>query len=565
MNRKCRFISLLLVLALCCSMLTSCFLAISIGEAMREDASRETGADQVVVLPQEGQDGSFKVLAYTYSLTQEDVDAFLSLLDACEQTVRSSEDREEVLGIIQQTEDAFYALQTQEQLAYIAYCVNGANELYQDAYSFSSEASQDAYLKYMEMCQRIYASEQSPGRTVFFEDWTESDLAMMLAYSGEVAELRKKNDDIVREYRALGEGEFATKTAELFLQMVANNNRIASTFGFDHYMDYAYSLEYGRDYTVKEAEQVRAYIKQYLVPLCQTAGENFSALQESLTLKEMLRLEKILLRDTNIAKESSFHQYIASYPSEFSNRMNTLFDGEHAVVIPSGNETAYQGAFTVYLDGYDTPVCYFGNGYQSVWTYAHEMGHFLSAYYSAEESVSLDVAELQSQGNEMMYLAYLLCGDAADDFNLALANYSLYRLLADIISTAVVDEFELAVYSRADWSSDELDDLMEQIVESYGGAQWYGEYIGDAVSYWKYVVIESPAYYISYAMSGIAALELFSVAMDDYSDGVQAYTVAVTEAATLGSFKKTLQQMGLAEPFEETAYLEISALVKKLK
>lgn len=565
MNWKSRLLAFALVLALCCSMLTSCFFAASFGETLLERASEEEETGQVAVRPQEGQEGSFQVLTYTYDLTQEDVDAFMALLAACEQTVASAEDREAVLESIQRTEDAFYALQTQEQLAYIAYCIDGEDELYQNAYSFSSEVGQDAYLKYMEMCQRIYASDDSFGRTVFFEDWSEADVAVMLAYSGEVAELNKANDDILLAYRALEDGEFATKTAELFLQMAENNNRIAKTFGYNNYMEYAYALGYERDYTVEEAEQVRAYIKQYLVPLCQTAVENFLALQENLTLGEMLRMEKLLLRDTNIANESTFHQYIASYPAEFSARMNTLFDGEHAIVISSGNDTAYQGAFTVYLDDYGTPLCYFGNGYQSVWTYAHEMGHFVSAYYSAEASVPLDVAELQSQGNEVLYLSYLLEGDFISDYDRAVANYSLYRFLADIISTAVIDEFELAVYSSADLSSIVPDDLMRQIVESYGGAQWYGEYVGDAVSYWKYVVIESPAYYISYAMSGIAALELLGVAVDNYAAGQQAYQTAVTDAATLGSFKKTLQQMGLSNPFEETAYLEIAALVQKLK
>ncbi len=565
MNWKSRLLAFALVLTLCCSMLTSCFFAVSFGEAMLEDASKERETDRVVVRPQEGQDGSFQVLTYTYDLTQEDVDAFAALLAVCEQTVCSSEDREAVLECIQQTEDAFYHLQTQEQLAYIAYCVDGENELYQNAYSFSSEVSQDAYLQYMEMCQRIYAAADSVGRTVFFEDWTEADVAMMLAYSGEVAELNKENDDILLAYRALGEGELETETGKLFLKMAENNNRIAKTFGYDNYMEYAYALNYARDYTVEEAEQVRTYIKQYLVPLCQTAVESFLELQQNLTLGEMLRMEKFLLRDADIANETAFHQYIASYPSEFSIRMNTLFDGEHAIVIPSGNETAYKGAFTVYLEDYDTPLCYFGRGYQSVLTYAHEMGHFLSAYYSAEQSVPLDVAELQSQGNEVMYLAYLLDGSFDSDYVCAIVNYSLYSLLADIISTAVIDEFELAVYGNPNLSSDELDALMEQIVDSYGGAEWYGEYIGDAVSYWKYVVIESPAYYISYAMSGIAALELLGVAVDNYAAGQQAYQTAVTDAATLGSFKQTLQRMGLSEPFEEAAYSEIAALVQKLK
>lgn len=565
MNLKFRLIALILVLAMCCSMLSSCFLATSIGKAMleassKEDSSKDASNGQVVITPQD-QEGSFKILEYTYDLTQEDINALISLLEQCEQTVKESADRETVLDRIAQAEDAFYDMQTQEQLAYIAYCIDGENELYKGAYDFSSEASQDVYLKYMEMCQRIYDGSNYVSRDVFFEDWTEADVAMMLAYSGEVAQLGKENDDILLDYRALDENGFESETGRLFLDMVENNNRIAEIFGYDSYMDYAYELVYERDYTPAEAAQMRAYIKKHLVPLCKTAVEKFVELRNKLTVNNVIQMERFLLRDADIANVESFHQYINSYPVDLSFQMNTLFDGEHAIIIPSGNEDAYEGAFTAYLDGYDTPICYFGSGYQSVFTYAHEMGHFVSAYYSTEDSVPLDVAELQSQGNEVMYLAYLMEQNPNSTYYKAVTCYSLYRFLADIISTAVIDEFESAVYRNPSLTVDELDNLMEGIVESYGGAEWYGEYIGDAVSYWKYVVIESPVYYISYSVSAIAALELFSVALSNYEAGQQAYMSAVTDAPTLGTFKTVVQEMGVSSPFEETAYEGIKVLL----
>ena len=155
MSLKIRLISFILMLAVCCSMLSSCFLAVSVGEAMLEAASKEdaTGnssseeesSNQVTVNPGE-QEGSFQILGYTYALTQEDVDAFLALLTECEQTVKFSDKRQPVLESVEHAEDAFYDLQTQEQLAYIAYCIDGENELYKNAYDFSSVSCTNLYM-----------------------------------------------------------------------------------------------------------------------------------------------------------------------------------------------------------------------------------------------------------------------------------------------------------------------------------------------------------------------------------------------------------------------------------
>ena len=103
---------------------------------------------------------------------------------------------------------------------------------------------------------------------------------------------------------------------------------------------------------------------------------------------------------------------------------------------------------------------------------------------------------------------------------------------------------------------------MTEVCSRYGGLDFFNEYVTDISKYWRYVVIESPVYYISYAVSGISAMTLYSQACNDYQGAIEIYRQLTEEIADPHSFLETLQQAGLATPFEEAAYIEISELLK---
>ena len=125
----------------------------------------------------------------------------------------------------------------------------------------------------------------------------------------------------------------------------------------------------------------------------------------------------------------------------------------------------------------------------------------------------------------------------------------------------MVDEFEETVYSNAaslDGSVEQLEGFMAEICTRYGGEAFIKEYITDISSYWKYVVIESPVYYISYAVSGISAMSLYSQAASNYNAALETYQMFTAGELIEDAFLENLKKAGVPSPFEEKAYMDIT-------
>lgn len=102
---------------------------------------------------------------------------------------------------------------------------------------------------------------------------------------------------------------------------------------------------------------------------------------------------------------------------------------------------------------------------------------------------------------------------------------------------------------------------MNEICTRYGGKEFVEEYITDISSYWKFVVIESPVYYISYAVSAIASLTLYSMATEDYAKALSVYNELTAGELIQDAFLENLKKADLATPFEESVYVSISQLI----
>lgn len=107
----------------------------------------------------------------------------------------------------------------------------------------------------------------------------------------------------------------------------------------------------------------------------------------------------------------------------------------------------------------------------------------------------------------------------------------------------------------------DFDDLIDTICTQYGDSDFVETYITDMNLYWKYVGIEAPVYYISYATSGVASLALFSEAKEDYAAAQEIYRKLVEDADCTRGFAENLKDAGLPSPFEASAYTAIRELL----
>ena len=76
------------------------------------------------------------------------------------------------------------------------------------------------------------------------------------------------------------------------------------------------------------------------------------------------------------------------------------------------------------------------------------------------------------------------------------------------------------------------------------------------------VVVEQPVYYISYAVSSIASIELYTVAKNDYGAAIDIYRDLIENVDLEDGFLGNITAAGLSSPFDEEFYQEVSELTE---
>jgi oligoendopeptidase F len=147
----------------------------------------------------------------------------------------------------------------------------------------------------------------------------------------------------------------------------------------------------------------------------------------------------------------------------------------------------------------------------------------------------------------------------------ALSNYMLYNNLAMILICLMVDEFEQKVYSTniSKYTAADFDALMTKVAEQYFDMSYITSNLTDVNSYWRAVVVEQPIYYISYAVSVIAAIDLYTVATEDFDAAAEIYRKLCEEPDPEAGFLGNITAAGLSTPFDDDFYSKLTALVKK--
>ena len=496
----------------------------------------------------------------TYRLTQADVDLFYERLEALEVAVLDAARSEsEIQTLLEELAEQYYDIATQETLAMLQYYLDMSNESASEAYTFASESSTQAYDRYNEMCKRLDASD-APHKATFFADWTEEELADMRSYSEAHSALKLENEALVMEYQALSEGVFTDGAAAIYAEILQNNDEIAGLYGYESYREYAFEEIYERDLTAADIRTVRTYVKRYVLPLIQTLIESFQISYQSLSTNEKRAVQAYFELDYATA-ENTMNAYFATFPEKVRERMVHMLDEKNSVFAES--ENAYDGAFTTYLFSGKRPICYFGPSYGDPLTIIHEMGHYLAyADNGRMTEASLDLAEVQSTGNEWLFLSYFL-DTLAPDVAKTISFYELYRRLAsNVIVPLIVDEFEERCYRELPTDPNRLDAIMTELLGEWGGGAWLATYVGDLQSYWRYVVIENPIYYVSYAISMLTVIGIYTEAEENsYGAAQELYLGLVLDVPCEQGFLGVIEAAGLLLPTDETLYTDLCRLV----
>ena len=554
-------IALLLVLALLFSGCTS----IRLNSVPAKDDDDGTKPTQTQTdpdnLPDPNRQYHYQEAELSYTLTEADVTAFYQALSDFEALVKITTNANTVLQAYDELDALFMKLATQSSVASVLYYCDLTDEAASDQYLDSQKIVTEAQDAYIEAFRRIYQADV-PTKAQLFADWTEADLLMLEKYTSEITQLKQRNSEIEVAYQSIQDDpQFTTKMVPLFLEKVANNNRIAQILGYDNYYEYAYTMEYDRDYDAQQVEAMRSYAATYLVPTLQQSLQKYYTAAISLNTSDSTLLATLLYGSYQDTETPYVVNYIDTLPLYARESMLDMFDGN--ILIMDDTSSAREGAFTTIVDE-DRMLCFYGPGYSNSLTVIHEAGHYYGGTFTFLNDIPLDLAEVHSQANELLFINYLKDELSATAYQ-TLLYYQLFSQNATILLSLAVDEFEQRVYAHQDplsLTADDLYAIMENVCQKYGGSQFFTNCsLISPHEYWQYVVVEQPVYYISYAVSAVAAIDLYTVAAQDHDNGIVIYTQLIEDSDHTKGFLNCLQNAGLSGPFEESVYQKIYALV----
>ena len=496
----------------------------------------------------------------TYSFDSEQEKKLLASMEELEKMVEGeTAEAEEFLAFYESVETDMFALRTQNQLAYVETFLYKTDEAVSADYLYVSELFHALLQRFV----RLYRSiEDSVYGEAFYADWSEEEKTETLAsadiYDAECAALQIRLDAIEQEQRLLSETEYEAKSEELYREMLTVGSDLAKKLGYGGYVEYAYDALYGRDYTPSDVGRILTYAREAFPQILTDAVSDLGEIK--LTREDTATLYAIL----HESFESDFGRtildnYYQTLGGELYAEYRSFWESGYYYVAYDA-ELSEAGAFTFYLDSEETPAVYFGPGYGDLFTFVHEFGHYYHyVKCGGEGELSLDLAETHSQGDEWLFLVYL-CETVYPDSAVAdyLRSYYTANSLLSLMICLMVDEFEQICYTDGGKtvSGRELDEVYVEVAD----AVWsYGELAAllgyPPEDYWRRVVIESPVYYVSYAVSQLAAMELYAEALSDFEAAAGIYTQLQAEE---GGFLSVLAAVGLTSPFDEALYTVLS-------
>lgn len=422
-------------------------------------------------------------------------------------------------------------------------------------YDIIANAMQDEdlleyYLDYEDMTPEERALHEEENKLVQKYDQEYSKAATYVDANGKIWTQDLLDDDITldsEQYEEISQGLLAERNAPLasiYLDLVAVRNRQAKLSGYDNYAEYSYWEIYGRDYTTEDIQKVYQYVKEDFVPILPTVYGN------AIDLMDYKLMDMPDLTEEKIVKEVA--KYIPKIDPELMEAYNYMLD--HHLYDIKASDTKMDLGYTDYLYTYQAPVIYYSPGqyYYDYCTLIHEFGHYNDAYHNNRHAltdpVNMDVAEIHSQGLELLYLEYCdkLFKGSGDSARMLI----LYNIVSSVIEGCLYDEFQNKVYtSEKELTVDDLNAMFAELAKSYGYADEYADSLGYS---WVEVshTFQSPMYYISYATSALSALDIFSQSQHDRQKAVDSYMKLTTYGLDT-PYCELIKKSGLRDIFEQ--------------
>lgn len=385
-------------------------------------------------------------------------------------------------------------------------------------------------------------------KDLFYEGKSESDIYYLLnIYSEEAKNAKKEIEDLEND---ASYNDFY----EFYAEFVNAKNKFAKILGYDNYFDYSNERVYFRDYDENDILVFANYINSYIL--------------SSNGIYSSVRNKWIMSRSTNpyvlgysSLDYSDYNSVLNDYYSDLSSEIYDFYNNYSDYIVQYKNNNSYQGAFTVYLYALDTPSMFLGpNSYSSVSTFVHEFGHSYSYTKAKLNDVSYDLCEFQSQGDELLFLAYICKNyDLSTNDIRYLANEKLLSFLGNLVNCTYTGLIESKAYNL---SIVNTETIKKAINDSNSVLSNIVRFDTNSIfNYFTKVAISDSMYYISYATSIINSLELYLNAYYYSFDNAKNIWLNICDYNNYSTYLNTISEAGLSSPFEENIYKKLSLVL----
>nr|WP_241426586.1 M3 family metallopeptidase [Dysosmobacter acutus] len=387
------------------------------------------------------------------------------------------------------------------------------------------------------------------------EHYTAQQIQWFISYDAPSAEeaLYAREDALCQRYRSLMAAEPVDEeaVAQVFLELVELRREIAAQAGCDSYADYAYASLYVRSYTPADSQILWHSAREYFAPDADSHAQDIYEQTESLFSTDRIDCGPDAILD-------GVERCLSGLSGELSESLSFLRSNGLYDIAPSAAKA--DTGYTTYLFAYDVPFLFNApsSTYYDYTQFIHEFGHFTNYYLTGCDLLfgmdDNDLGELQSQGMEALLLPRYeeLFGGVE---GAAIRREALLNLFYSVVDGALFDEFLQRVYAEEALSQERVSELYAQVCQAYGYAS--------APNGWMYLEHNFlyPFYYISYAVSAISALELYTMLLSDPDEALNAYLTVEAMDCSKWYFTDALKEAGLSDVFDPEACRRIAAAV----
>jgi len=500
----------------------------------------------------------------------------------CEEMLRLYKDgkTQEAFNLYTELEEELLNMDEFQSIAYVKYSENVNDEYYSDEYDYMDETMVSASDAFFTVCNQMITGAYSSDFIAFLDDDKYiSEYQDYEPMDADQLDLFSRENDLIRQYYSqadtlmetsctiggkdytfddvLGDNayelyyqdsdlyeevyetclkKYNALVGETFLELVDVRTKIAASYGYDSYSDYADEKVYRREYSVSDLEVMKEAVKgygsdiQYLTSVFTDDSDFYYADSSELVTKT-----GAILKEISPLVSESFDYF-------WSNQLFSI--GEES--------ERMDGGYTIYLSKSHMPYIFAktDGSAQNALTLAHEFGHFTAFHtvpmpYPLLDSGNLDLEETHSQGLQLLFAerADSLFESDADNIKA----YNVMRVLSAVLDGCVLDDWQREVYANPGMTLDEMNDLFKSIEMEYGSADYTGlEYLWCDISH----NFESPMYYVSYAVSALGALQIWALSRKNYDRAVSAWESLIEQGPYTEDYASVMKTAGL-KAFDE--------------